>query len=245
MLTVDHRPSLIAREDRVLSQQLLDELREFDTPTICNALETLEPSLRSTGFTRRPLISPSSPAAIAVGYARTATICSRESPRGDVIARRLDYYAYVEAGTVPSIVVMQDVDGVDHGLGAFWGEVQTNVHSALGCVGLITDGAIRDLAQIPKSFFVLAGSVAPSHVFADILAFDVPTVVAGMSVMPNDLIHADRHGAVVIPEGLAKDIPDAARLIARRERVILEACGRPDFSVARLREAFKAIADIH
>jgi regulator of RNase E activity RraA len=183
-----------------------------------------------------------------VGHARTAIIrCSlpaRETP----VARRairLAYYEYIEQGPRPSVAVIQDDDGPDRGLGAFWGEVQTNIHLALGCVGVVTDGSVRDIDQMATGFFVLAGAIMPSHVHADIAAFDCPVTVAGMVVSPGDLIHADRHGAVVIPQKAAADLPAAARLLARREKVVLDACKRDGFSTADIRVAFAKTDDIH
>jgi regulator of RNase E activity RraA len=229
----------------MLSSALLDGLRSFDTPTICNALESIAPGRRATGFNRMPLFSPIAHSRSVVGYARTATIQSREPGRGDAIARRLDYYGYIENGPRPSLAVIQDIDGWDRGLGAFWGEVQTNVHLGLGCSGVITDGSVRDLDQIPKDFFVLTGSIMPSHVFADIVDFNCVICVAGLTVHPGDLIHADRHGMVIIPEETAPALRDAATLIGRKERIILDACKARGFSTESLRRAFAESEEIH
>ena len=134
---------------------------------------------------------------------------------------------------------------MERGLGAFWGEVQTNIHRALGCAGVVTDGSIRDIDQMAKGFFVLAGSIMPSHVHADIADFDRPVTVAGMLVSPGDLVHADRHGAAVIPAEVAAAIPETVDLLVRREKVILDACARPGFSTADIRAAFSAMSEIH
>ena len=201
---------------------LLDRLTAIDTPTICNALEVLAPDRRTTGFNRLPLVCPFPAMKPIVGYARTATIRSRQAnPVKDQRAIRIAYYEYVEKGPRPSIVLIQDLDGVERGLGAFWGEVQTNIHRALGCAGVVTDGSIRDIDQMAKGFFVLAGSIMPSHV------------------------HADRHGAAVIPAEVAAAIPETVDLLVRREKVILDACARPGFSTADIRAAFSAMSEIH
>ncbi len=232
-------------EAMTISTDLIETLRGIDTPTICNALEIVDPSRRTTGFNRRPLVCPFPELKPMVGFARTAVIrCSRPPASADQRGRRLAYYDYVEKGPRPSVVVIQDTDP-EQGVGAFWGEVQTNVHKALGCAGVVTDGSVRDIDQMAKGFFVLAGSVMPSHVHADIAAFDVPVTVAGMPVSPGDLIHADRHGAVVIPEAAAAAIPATATLIARREKVILDACRRGGFSIDDIRAAFAEMDDIH
>src|SRR5215831_12563100 len=144
----------------------LETLREFDTPTICNALELVVPARRATGFTRRPLIAAFPELKPVVAFARTAMIRSREPhprSREEALRVRLAYYEHIAAEPLPSIAVIQDVDAPDTGFGAFWGEVQSNVHKGLGCAGVITDGSVRDLEAMASGFLVLAGSIMPSH----------------------------------------------------------------------------------
>jgi len=231
-----------------LTPRDLAALAEFDTPTICNALELVAPERRALGFNRRPLVCPFSSLKPVVAYARTATIRSREPQQrtaAEARALRLAYYEYIGKEPLPSLAVIQDIDGPDAGFGAFWGEVQTNVHKALGCVGTVTDGSVRDIDQMAPGFFVLAGSVMPSHAHVHLVEFGDTVSVAGMIVSSNDLIHADRHGAVVVPHALVSRIPDAANLIARREKVLLDAAKKTGFGMAQLREAFTRMDDIH
>jgi regulator of RNase E activity RraA len=226
----------------------LEALRAFDTPTICNALELVVPARRAMGFTRRPLIAAFPDLKPVVAFARTAIIRAREPhPRGREEAKemRLGYYEHIAAAPSPSIAVIQDIDAPDTGFGAFWGEVQSNVHKGLGCVGVITDGSVRDLEAMAPDFLVLAGSIMPSHAHVHLVDFGGTVSVAGMTVSPNDVIHADRHGAVVIPFEAISEIPAAVALIARREKVIIDAAKAPGFSVARLRQAFDEVEDIH
>jgi regulator of RNase E activity RraA len=226
----------------------LAALTRFDTPTICNALELVVPERRALGFNRTPLLAPLPGAHPVVGYARTVMIRSREPhPRSKEAARdmRLKYYEYIAQAPRPSLCVMQDVDGPDAGFGCFWGEVQSNLHQALGCIGVITDGAVRDLDAWADGFFVLAGSVMASHAHVDIVATGHPVNVAGMVVAPDDIVHADRHGAVVIPLAAARLLPEAAMTLARREKVVLDACKSPGFSAADLRAIFARMDEIH
>jgi len=226
----------------------LEALRAYDTPTICNALEVVAPNRRALGFNRRPLVAPFPAMKPVVAFARTATIrCREPHPRGMREAGKmmLAYYEHVAAAPMPSIAVIQDLDGPDIGLGSFWGEVNSHVHKGLGCAGVVTDGSVRDLDVWAAGFFVLAGSVMPSH--ANVHVVDIGTVVnvAGMVVSPNDVIHADRHGAVVVPADVIKAVPAAADLIARREKVLIDASKDPGFSMERLRKAFADAAEIH
>ena len=231
-----------------LDAQLFVTLQVFDTPTICNALELLIPQRRGWGYTVAPLVCarPALPPLVAV--ARTATI--RAMHPADITgaaARQLSdaYYRYIAEGPRPSVVVIQDLDAPNAGYGSFWGEVNSNVHRGLQCHGVITDGSVRDLPQLAEGFQVLADRVGPSHAFVHVVDFGKPVSVAGMRVRDGDLIHADQHGAVVIPWQVAKDVQAAADTIARRERIIIEASKQPGFDIARLLKAFGDAADIH
>src|SRR6516225_3321879 len=226
----------------------LEALKAFDTPTICNALELVVPARRAMGFNRRPLIAAFPELKPVVAFARTALIRSREPhprSREEATRMRLAYYEHIAAPPLPSIAVIQDIDVPDAGFGAFWGEVQSNVHKGLGCAGVVTDGSVRDLDAMAPDFFVLAGSIMPSHAHVHLVDFGGTVSVAGMIVSPNDVIHADRHGAVVIPAEAIKDLPGAVALLARREKVIIDAAKAPGFSVARLRQAFAEQEEIH
>ncbi|HZF77286.1 MAG TPA: RraA family protein [Acetobacteraceae bacterium] len=225
----------------------LDALRQWDTPTICNALEMVVPQRRGHGFTIRPFTAANPSLPPMIGLARTGTIRAA-APSGRPKERdrevRLGWYEHVERAAFPTIVVLQDLDDTP-GTGAFWGEVHSAVHKALGAEGCVTNGSIRDLDMIASGFQLLAGAVNPSHAHVHLVAYGQEVAVHGMHVAHDDVIHADRHGAVVIPHDAVRKIPAAIELGARRERVVLDLCRSPDFSAARLREAFERMDDIH
>lgn len=226
----------------------LKALTAWDTPTICNALEIVAPARRALGFTRRPVVACFPEMKPIVAFARTALIRSREPNARDREAAnkmRLGYYEHIAEQPLPSIAVIQDIDAPDTGFGAFWGEVQTHVHAGLGCAGVITDGSVRDLDAMAPNFVVLAGSIMPSHAHVHLVDFGGTVSVFGMLVSPNDIIHCDRHGAVVVPADAVDKIPAAVDLLSRRERVIIEASKQRGFSIDRLRQAFKEQEDIH
>jgi regulator of RNase E activity RraA len=211
-------------------------LARFDTPTICNALEVVVPARRGHGFTFHPLVCLHPEAKPIVGQARTATIrAATPSGRSAAEERRvvLEYYRHVASPPHPTITVIEDLDPVP-GTGAWWGEVHTHVHRGLGSLGAITNGSVRDLEQAATGFQVLAGKVGPSHAYVHPVEVAISVTVAGMRVNPGDWIHADRHGAVVIPPEAVDALPAAAETIARGERVLIEASQRPDFDVAKL-----------
>jgi hypothetical protein len=226
----------------------LEALRAYDTPTICNALEIVMPARRAIGFTRRPLVACFPEMKPVVAFARTALIRSREPhPRDRDSANRirLGYYEHIAAQPLPSLSVIQDIDAPDTGFGAFWGEVQTHVHAGLGCAGVITDGSVRDLDAMAPNFIVLAGSIMPSHAHVHLVDFGGTVSVFGMTVSANDVIHCDRHGAVVVPYDVVDKIPAAVDLLTRREKVVIEASKRPGFSIEDLRKAFREQSEIH
>jgi len=233
----------------MLKPDLLAKLATFDTPTICNALEIVDPARRLTGFTTKPLVCPFPELPAVVGYARTATIRAthaHEKTGKDARAQRVAYYEYVASGG-PSraVVVIQDLDGAEVGFGAFWGEVQSTVHKALGVAGVVTDGSIRDIPQWAPGLAVLAGSIQPSHAHVHLDGYGREVRVAGMVVRSGALIHMDRHGAAVIPAALAAKLPAACDLLARKEAVILDMARAPGFTVEKLKEALARQDEVH
>jgi regulator of RNase E activity RraA len=232
----------------VIKPDLLEKLKSHDTPTICNALEVVDARYRLTGFTTKPLVCPFPDLPPIVGYARTATIRAthpNELTARDAKAQRIGYYEYVAAEPGPTVVVIQDLDGAETGFGAFWGEVQSAVHFGLGCLGVVTDGCIRDIPQWAPGFQALAGTIAPSHAWVHLADYGKEVRVAGMVVRSNDIVHADRHGAVVVPEAAADKLPAACDLLARREAVMLEAARAKGFTVEKLKAALAKMDEIH
>jgi regulator of RNase E activity RraA len=160
------------------------------------------------------------------------------------VAAREDYYEYVAAGDLPTIAVIQDVDDRP-GYGAFWGEVNTAIHKALGVLGCVTNGSFRDLDMLAPGFQIIGGRVGPSHAFVHLVDFGKAVNVFGMQAAHDDVIHADFHGAVVIPAEAVRKLPEAIALVSRREKVILDMCAAPNFNVATLREALRQAREIH
>ena len=154
------------------------------------------------------------------------------------------YYAYIDEGPKPSIIVIQDMDDAQRGYGSYWGEVNSNIHKGLGALGVITDGSVRDLPDIADGFQMMADRVGPSHAYVHVVGYGAPISVAGMRVVSGELIHADQHGAVVIPWTVADQVLDAAKQIAEREAVIINAAQQPGFSIDSLRQAWGDAAEV-
>ncbi|NKB98314.1 MAG: RraA family protein [Pseudomonadales bacterium] len=230
-----------------LTDKLIADLQSIDTPTVCNALELLIPERRGYGFTTQPLVCTRPELPPMVGIARTAAIRSAHPShlRGKEAGAMNDgYYAYIDEGPKPSIVIIQDLDDAQRGYGSYWGEVNSNVHKGLGALGVITDGSVRDLPDIADGFQMMADRVGPSHAYVHVVGFGAPISVAGMRVVSGELIHADQHGAVVIPWQVAEQVLDAAKQIAEREAVIISAAQQPGFSIETLRKAWGDAAEV-
>ena len=163
-----------------LTSDLIAVLKSIDTPTVCNALEILVPERRGHGFTTKPLVCTRPEIGPIVGIARTATIRAAHpsDPDTDQAHLRDAYYAYIDGGPKPSIVVIQDLDE-ERGYGSFWGEVNSNIHKGLGCDAVITNGSVRDLPDIADGFQMFADRIGPSHAFVHVVDFSRPVTVAG------------------------------------------------------------------
>ena len=225
-----------------ITPALSDLLREVDTPTVCNAIEVAQGKRGFDRFTRRPVVAADTALPAIFGYAKTARIrASRpsEEPQDQVRERRMAYYRYMSEPPAPRIAVIEDLDG-DNAVGAYWGEVNTTVHKGLGVSGALTNGLMRDLADLAPEFQVLAGGVGPSHAFVHVVEVDTSVTVFGMTVEPGDFIHADRHGAVVVPPDVLPVLPDAIAAMQASERLILEPARKPGFDFAAFERAWAA-----
>ena len=221
----------------------LEILKKWDTPTICNGLELVVPERRAVGFTVEPMFAADRKLPPIVGLARTGLVRAREEPRGPIPARE-DWYDYVAAKGFPTIAVIQDIDDRP-GYGAFWGEVQTTVHKALGVLGCVTNGSFRDLDMLAPGFQIVGGRIGPSHAHIHMVQMNCDTNIFGMLVRHDDVVHADFHGAVVIPAEAVKKLPAAIDLVSRREKVILDLATSPGFTSQKMREALRKSGEIH
>ncbi len=225
-----------------MTPDLLKRLQSVDTPTVCNAIEVAHGRRGFDAFTRGTVLCSDPQGGAVVGFARTARIAARlPSDEGaDIIRnRRMDYYRYMANAPRPSVAVIEDVDGPD-AIGAYWGEINTSVHKGFGMAGALTNGVMRDLGDLPKGFPVIAGSVGPSHGFVHVRDIDQPVTVFGLTVKPGDLVHADRHGAVVIPADVIDGLDGAIDRLLATERIVLDAARAPGFDFAQFEAAWTA-----
>jgi regulator of RNase E activity RraA len=219
----------------------MEFLQSIDTPTVCNLVEIVAPERRGHGYTVTHLHCPFPDLPPIVGFAKTVTFKAKDKvPLGEAgyMQKRLDYLDYVAGTPQPSIMVMEDLDGEYVGYGAFWGEVQSNVHKALGALGVVTNGSIRDIPMIAPGFQMLAGSIVPSHAYVHVVDYGIDVTVAGMAVKSGDLIHADRHGAIVVPLDKIDAMKAALEGLSAREAKII-AAAKAGGGVAAIKAAMK------
>ena len=226
--------------DHVIPEELLDLLRKVDTPTVCNAIEVAQGKRGFNRFTRGTMhhCKPGDPA--IVGFARTAKISGLAPPNEppEVIrARRMEYFHSMAAGVSPSAAVVEDVD-YPICIAGWWGEVHVAVHKGLGLAGAGTNGVMRDLDVMDDGFPVLAGSIGPSHGFVHAVEIGTPVNIMGMRVAQGELIHADRHGALVIPEDVISELRAAIDKVIACEAIVLEPARQPGFDIHKLEEAW-------
>jgi len=205
--------------NRPLTHADLLQLKRWNTPTIYNGWEQItRRHAGADGFNleeTRDFMPQMGPMA---GYAVTVVIepGNPEHRRANPNAWS-EYRRYVASVPGPKIVVVQDLDK-PRVLGAFWGEVNSNIHRALGCVGTITDGAIRDLDEMANAGFkALARRLCVGHAFSHPVRWDCEVEVFGRKIAPGDLLHADKHGFLVIPPEDQPALLEAARFMDANE----------------------------
>ena len=219
----------------------LEQLRRFSTCLVASAIERFAVRLPNTGFSDSSIRCIFDDLPPIVGYAVTARIRTANPPMegGGYLYDRVEWWKDILTVPAPRIVVIQDVDS-HPGLGALVGEVHANILQALGCVGMVTNGAVRDLNAVRASGFQLfAGNVSVSHAYAHVFDFGTEVDVARMNIHPGDLLQADRHGVLSVPAEVVDQIPQVATELADRRHRIVDLCRSSDFSIEKLRECFQ------
>lgn len=222
----------------------ISSLEQFDTPTICNALELIDGARRDFGYTRHNMTAINAPIGPVAGFALTATMRS-ERPSSlsasELSAARLEYYEYMftDMGG-PKVCVMRDADGPDSVHGPFWGEFNTRVHRAMDFRGIVTDGCVRDVGKLPQDVLILCRGLRPSHANLHVVSFGDPVSVFGMMVAHGDVVHADEHGAVAFPAKLVDEVIERATEFMASEAPIIEACKNEELTLGKLRELYLA-----
>lgn len=221
-----------------LTPQQLETLRRLDACTLANAIETFHERLRNEGFVDHtvhclfPRLQP------MLGYAATVTIRGSAPPTADgSYPDRTDWWDYIESLPTPRVVIVKDASS-KLGLGSLVGAVHMNILRALRCVGVVTNGSVRDIpAAESAGFHFFAGSVSVSHAYVHIVDIGNPVEIGGLKIQSGNLLHGDLHGVQAIPLDIADRIPSIAARITAEEQALIALCRSRDFSLDKLRAA--------
>ena len=221
-----------------LTPEQLGNLRRLDACTLANAIETFKQRLRNEGFadgTVRCLFPRLPP---MVGYAATIKVRGSAPPMAaGHYPDRTDWWDYILSLPAPRVLVVQDV-ATQTGLGSLLGAVHVNILRALGCVGAVTNGAVRDIpAAESLGFHLFAGCVSVSHAYVHIVEVGGAVEIAGLKIRSGDLLHGDLHGFQSIPFAIASQISPVAERILAKEQELIALCQSKDFSIEKLRTA--------
>jgi regulator of RNase E activity RraA len=221
-----------------LSADQLQALRLLDACIVANSIETFNERLRNVGFANGAVRSLFPQMEPMVGYAATIKVRGSAPPTASgLYPDRTDLWDYILSLPAPRVVVVQDM-ATRIGLGSLVGAVHMNILHALGCIGAVTNGSVRDIpAAQSLGFQLFSGSVAVSHAYVHIVEFGKPVEIAGLEINSGDLLHGDQHGIQSIPLDLAAQIPAIAAQIREKEQAIIALCHSADFSLDNLRSA--------
>lgn len=233
---------LLAAEFAKVSGKVLEELRKIPTPAIANAIEAFEIRPRNVGFCdsrMHPVFADVGPIA---GYATTLTVGADLPYKAAKSADRSGYWKHILSVPEPRIAVVRDMD--EQPVGAFWGEVNANVHLSLGCIGTVTHGGVRDLEEVEElGFAYFATDVLVSHASVYMIDYGIPVNVCGLVVSPGDLLVCDIHGVINVPMEIAEKIPEMVKKQAEAERIVIDYCSSGNVSVEGLSSAWNQMEE--
>jgi regulator of RNase E activity RraA len=207
---------------------------------VANAIETFDIRPRNAGFADAHIRCIFEDLPPMVGFAATARLRTVDPPiTGGVYRDPAEWWNGIVQVPSPRIIVLEDMDQPP-GVGAFLGDVHAAILIALGCIGYVTDGAVRELPRIHDyGLQLFAGSVAVSHAYAHVFDFGARVKIGGLEVRTGDLLHGDRHGLLTVPEKIVTQIPAVAERLQQAEQKVIDFCRSPDFSISRLSQVLK------
>jgi 4-hydroxy-4-methyl-2-oxoglutarate aldolase len=212
-------------------EQHLTALLRYDTPSLCNAMERLDVRPRNEGFTDtsiRQVVGTSRMAGVAV----TARLAAQH-PGDDGVAMS-ELFELVAATEGPPVLVVEDVDAAV-GTGSILGEVTGNLFTALGVVGFVTNGAVRDLDELRGlGLSVFAHAACVSHAYVRLVEVGRPVTIGGMEVATGDIVHGDEHGILHVPRDVVAQLPEQAEAVRARELRTIAWARSDEFSVEGL-----------
>ena len=220
-----------------LNEEDFRNLQALDTCSVANAIERFNLQLRNEGYTEGGLTCRFPEMGSMLGYAFTLQVRSYAPPTK---SRSYDFentlwWDALLALPKPRILVVQDMDRTP-GIGALVGELHTEVLKALGCIGVVTNGAVRDVNRVqPLDFHMFSNHLSVSHSYCHVVHSGGRVQIGGLEISAGNLLHGDRHGIIRVPRELASRIPKTAAALRQKEAEIAAFCQSPAFSAEELR----------
>jgi len=220
-------------------KDFIESLRHFSTPTICNSIEMLRSRLQNEGYTNNheTLINHNPQSQPMVGYAITLKMRTANPPmNGRYYADREDWWNMVRSMPLPRIAVIQDLD-IPSGVGSIAGITHAIIFKALGCIGIVTNGALRDISLIKKeNMHIYSCKLAPSHAYSHIVEVGAPVTISGLTIKPGDLLHGDINGIVSIPPDSVEEVLANAEQVLEKKKKIINFFHSKEFNLPELKK---------
>ena len=227
----------MAKQIPQLTSDQLNAIRRLGACLVANAIEVFAVRLRNEGYTWPGLKCVTGHLPPMLGYAATCRVKTNNPPPiGHSYYDRTDWWDAIQALPRPRVAVLEDLDSTP-GLGASVGEVHASILKAMDCVGVATNGSVRDIPAVTAMRFpMFAAGVSVSHSYIHMVDFGGKVEICGLAIRPGDLLYGDCHGVLSIPIEIAAEIPQVADKIARERRSIVDLCRSPEFSLEKLRK---------
>ena len=212
---------------------------EMQTCAVSNAIEGLNVRSRTEGFMTLDIKSMFPGMGAMAGHAVTAVIKASTPPSENMNFSRVTWVDEILKIPAPRVIVMKDLDHPNV-IGSFWGEVQSAIHTALDCVGVVTDGGVRDLDEMQEyGFNAFATTQLVSRANVHLVEANIPVTIGGVTVSPGDILLGDKHGVISIPKEVVEDLPAAIAKVEAGEKEIIDVCKSGDFSPKRLKDILR------
>lgn len=218
-----------------MSEDELAALRKFDTCKLANAIEQLNLRLHNEGYSQPGLRCVSGPCDSLLGFAATSCVRGQDPPlRGSRFPDVTEWWAYLSKQPGPRVAVIEDMEP-HPAQGAVLSDVHAEILRAFGCIGVVTNGAVRNIRALEAMQFpAFASHVTISHAYVHLVDYGVPVKIHGLRINPGDLLYTDAHGVLSLPINHVPDIIRMARERARYEARVIDLCRSADFSFERL-----------
>ena len=219
-----------------LTAEQLRALKNIDTPTVANAVETYKSRLNTEGFMGWNIRCQFPDLGVMVGMAVTATLNTTTTGKPQSRSVWFECLKAIDEIPMPVVIVAKDTGPRQHH-GCHFGDGMANVTKRLGAVGLVTDGGVRDVETVHEmGFHMFAAGTVPAHGNFGLDETMVPVEVSGVLVNPGNVVHADINGVVVFPLDLTDHVIEEAARVMQRESAQFDWVNSDEFSLEKMIE---------